>query len=184
MRSTSGRCATHSSFSSCSVAVRCTLSGDWRPCSRLASAVWISAGMTDMAEGWVGVWLCGCVGAGLGYSVGGSPGAWWVVVRRQGTPRVDRRRWTVGAPVAGGTCGGEHVWRGRRGARQISRSVPCYVRLVGIRHAVLGRRQGGRVVSARVAVEICSCFGGVSRVGQNVAGRQHAPHVVIGQPEH
>lgn len=58
MSRTSGRCATHSSFNCCSAAVRCTLSGDWRPCSRLASAVCTSAGRTDIAGRWVVRW-CG-----------------------------------------------------------------------------------------------------------------------------
>lgn len=48
MSSTSGLCATHSSLSETSAAARCTLSADCRPWSRPASAVWTSAGSTDM----------------------------------------------------------------------------------------------------------------------------------------
>jgi hypothetical protein len=48
IKSTSGLWATHSSFNCCSAVERCTLSGDWRPCRRAASAVWTSAGRTDI----------------------------------------------------------------------------------------------------------------------------------------
>jgi hypothetical protein len=54
MSRTSGRCAT-SSFSCCSALVRCTLSGDWRPCRRLVRARWTSSGRTDMV-GVDGAW--------------------------------------------------------------------------------------------------------------------------------
>lgn len=56
IKSTSGRWFTHSSFSCVSAVVRCTLSGDCRPCSRLASAVWTSAGRTDML-----IYMCVCM---------------------------------------------------------------------------------------------------------------------------
>jgi len=48
IKSTSGLWFTHSSLSCCSAVVRWTLSGDWRPCSSVASAVCTSAGRTDM----------------------------------------------------------------------------------------------------------------------------------------
>jgi hypothetical protein len=48
IKSTSGLSPTHSLFSVSSAAVRSTLSGDCRPFRRVLSAVWTSAGRTDM----------------------------------------------------------------------------------------------------------------------------------------
>lgn len=90
--STSGRWATHSSFSCCSAAVRWTLSGDWRPCSSVVSAVCTSAGRTDM------------VGRGCGGERGTAPwsgGRYAALIAGKRTASADSR----------GQGRAEQVWR-------------------------------------------------------------------------
>lgn len=101
IKSTSGRWATHSSLSCCSAAVRCTLSADWRPCKRLASAVWTSAGRTDICV--FGVWWGAApVSGGIVYAGKG----------RACQSTVSGAEITGSARVAEGTQDAGSCWKG------------------------------------------------------------------------
>lgn len=137
MSRTSGRWATHSSLSCCSAAVRWTLSGDWRPCSRLARAVWTSGGRTDMAR----------EGRGDG---GRRP----VDVAARGPSRS--RQGSAGGGAGGGR-GAARAGRWRRGARR--GAWRAMQRVEGKQAVRRGEARRGRVLQAArvggaVAVEI------------------------------
>jgi hypothetical protein len=94
IKSTSGLWATHSSFSCVSAFVRWMLSGDCRPCSRLASAVCTSAGRTDILAVCVS-WSWGGPGGRGRCSQQGTEGrvdGWWGRPCACTTVRMTRRR--------------------------------------------------------------------------------------------
>ena len=95
INSTSGLSPTHSRLSCSSAAVRSTLSGACRPLSRLARAVWMSAGRTDMASV-----VCGVVSGGPRSRCG----LWEVRTARQGN--------LVGSPISSAYAYGKTRARG------------------------------------------------------------------------